>query len=128
PRGVPMPDGVPRRNPALADLGTLRLVYLGSSGAPDASPGNPLCWVYERVPGAEVVAQGAPGESLRVSLEFRIDGRPLEWVATAQVGEDGHARLRVPHSGQARWRRGTTSGSLSIGPEDVSGGATLTLP
>ena len=82
-----VPRGEPARDPALDDLGTLRLVHRTESA-----------WVYEHVQGALLEAEGEPGEILRVSLTLRLDGQAFEWSAQALVGEDGRAGLRIPYS------------------------------
>jgi hypothetical protein len=123
-----LPRGEPGRDPALDDLGTLRLVHR-----------VPGAWVHEHVAGALVVGTGEPGETLRVSLTVRLDGHPVEWSAASKVGDDGLARLRVPHAtdaaagdslptGPARWSLGARRGEVDLTEEGVTSGARVVLP
>lgn len=124
-----VPRGEPGRDPAQDDLGTLRLVHRTGSA-----------WVYEHVLGALLEAEGQPGETLRVSLLLRLDGEPFEWAAHVQVGEDGRARLRIPHTTEqgegglqavrpARWTLGLSlEGEVDVPLEAVTSGARVELP
>jgi len=62
-------------------------------------PGTPGTYarLFERVPGAEVVVAGQPGE--RVSLRMRIEAEDggLLWSVESEVAADGACVLRVPY-------------------------------
>jgi hypothetical protein len=125
--------------PNVDALGFLRLVHV--SPFFDARlTGRPLPAgaIWERVAGARVEASGAAGERLEIVLELAYpDGAtPFVFRATAAVGPDGVARVRVPYAtdapngelvarGPVKWRLGAANGELSIPEHAVLGGEPL---
>ncbi len=143
-------------NGRVADLATrslvgpsldfLRLVHVSPNvlaGPPPVRHTNapvPVGWIWERVRGAELVARGASGESVRVELELEYPQarQKLTWIGEAQIGPDGVARLRMPYStdgpngdalvrGAASWRIGARSGTVSVPEAAVQSGASVEL-
>jgi asparagine N-glycosylation enzyme membrane subunit Stt3 len=134
-----VPRGRPGRDPALDDLGGLRLVLERRQREPSGHERAPGCWVYEVVAGARVQGRGKPGEELRVSLTLRYGNELVEWSAGAPVMSNGLATLRVPHGtdspngegqpqGPARWSLGARRGELTISEGAVLDGALVRLP
>lgn len=88
---------------AFPDPGFLRLVHV----APERDPttrgrlgASPAGWVFEVVPGAELVARGRAGSVLdvRVRVRYAAAAHELAWRARARAGPDGVARVRVPYA------------------------------
>lgn len=131
-------------------LDFLRLVHVSASphllppSVPHLPPGAglpPAGWIWERVPGAQVVARGEPGEELRLSIELDYPERErvLVWTRAAEVDGDGVARVRVPYAteeangdgvarGPARWSLGPRAGTLAIEGRAVLDGTQVTVP
>ena len=131
--GGPMP--APPTNSA--GLGFLRLVYVSpdryrDTNRPGALGPAPIGSVFERVAGAYLEAQGAPGDVLRVSLRLRFPGveRERVWRSSAPVDGDGVARVRVPYAapGEA-FELGAdgSSGGLAEVPAGASGPAVWSI-
>jgi hypothetical protein len=103
---------------------------------------RPAVQVWERVAGARLELRGKAGESARVWVEVNFPNQPLgvSWSSSAQVGEAGVARLRVPYateigtaqndavSAQARYQIGERAGTFAIPEASVRGGSTISLP
>lgn len=107
-------------------------------GGRDAGPAGRL---FERVPGARLVARGEAGQRLEVRLELCYPGEPepLVWRRSATVGPDGTARLRVPYTTEANngvgrsvgplaWSLGDRTGRLAVPELAVLSGDTVRLP
>ncbi len=118
----------------------LRLLHVSPVADPGArSPhsgqrGLPCGTVWRRVAGARLVAEGEPGETLRVELRLSwLDGAfTVRWFGSAPVGADGRARLRVPYAttrngdgrvDAAAWSVGDERGALTIPDWAVRHGA-----
>lgn len=139
-------DGAPRDRDFRAlgpSIPYLRLVHASSlrdTRLNDPRTRKPLSAgaLWERVPGARVVASGLSGEVLEVELTLVYPGRdePLLFRGAATVGADGLATVRVPYAtdrpngeGVARtqlvWRIGTASGELDVPEKAVLAGSSL---
>ena len=102
---------------------------------------SPFAWIWEHVPGAQLVAYATPGTPFSVSLtvELGLADVRLSYVKRTTAGADGIARLRIPYStrtsngdawvtGEPRWTLGERDGPLVISEEAVLGGVTLEIP
>ncbi len=99
----------------------------------------PWGYVWEHVPGARLVARGAPGETLRLALDVEYPGGyALRWTGAATVGADGVAELRVPYNtdepngdgrvvGRPVWELGERRGRVLIAEDDVREGRRVEL-
>jgi hypothetical protein len=138
----------PSTRTASDSLDFLRLVHVSTEAyelpielawLPSGVP--PCGWIWEHVPGAVVEARGAPGESLRVTLEVSYPGRErrLIWTREEACGDDGLARVRVPYCtdapngdgvtvGPARWSLAGASGAVDIPERAVLAGGTIAAP
>lgn len=98
-------------------------VRLGSSRS------VPAGWVWEYVQGADLQAQGTPGDVLQIRLQIDFPtGTTYVYEAQATAGQEGEARLRVPYATDvpagegvvrnAQWKFGGREGSLRI-PESA---------
>lgn len=139
----PRPDGTS----VGPTLGFLRLVHVSplednEAGAP-GSQRLPCGWIYERVPGATIVANAPPRTPVRIELDLVYPLRyPVRFRVKTMTDEAGVARVRVPYATTgrngdghvrrdapaARWSVGEASGVLSISEEDVLGGRVLRIP
>lgn len=126
---------------AVGPLEYLRLVHVATRSNPgykDARTGRPrpAAFVWQRVDGARLVATGRNGQKLEVEIElaYLAADYSLVWRASAEVGGDGRALLRVPYAtddsnGDARvvraaWRLGERTGALALSERAVlEGGA-----
>jgi hypothetical protein len=88
--------------------------------------------IWERVPGALVEAQGAPGDTLELALavRYRVGRYELNWTGSAVADAGGIARVRVPYAtegpngdgsaaGPAGWRFAGAEGRIRIPPRAV---------
>jgi hypothetical protein len=131
----------------LRPLDCLRLVHVSAYLQqrhidPRTRAPRPAVQVWERVAGARVELRGNVGESTRVWVEVRFPNTPLvvNWSASAQVGESGVARLRVPYAteigtaqndavgAQARYQIGERTETFAIPEASVRAGSTISLP
>ena len=143
-------DGRQAGAPDEPPLEFLRLVYVSPVEDPEPpvawlGASCPMAWIWELVPGATLIADGAPGEVLEASVELRYGpaARRVSWSARASADADGVARLRVPYAtsargegapngagrvaGAPRWTMGGRSGPLVVPEELVLTGGTIRL-
>ncbi len=71
-------------------------LFASKEQPPRLAFGLPSLWVYERVPGARLVGTAPPGARVLASLEFREQGRPHQWRAFTDAGDDGRFELVIP--------------------------------
>lgn len=128
-------------------LDFLRLVHVSPTklSAPPpirhTSAPVPAGWIWERVRGAEIRARGAPGETLQVELELDYEAARsgLTWIGQGVAGADGSVGVRIPYCtnapngdarprGEARWKLGARSGTVSVSEEAVQRGERIELP
>ena len=138
-------DGAVFRDPSTAPLDFMRIVHISPLRDPNRSlrgPADisPAGWVWERVAGARIEAQGAPGEEFELSIDiaFPTSRRPVRWAVRAQADEAGRIRLRAPYATlapngdgivrSARWTLGSRGGELRITEDAVLQGQRVVLP
>jgi len=126
-------------------LDFLRLVFVSALRDPErtlTSPQDvsPAGWLWERVAGARLEAQGLPGRALqvRVVVQYPRAGRSLVWSDRALSTADGVARLRLPYATsepngegrcvEATWSFDGRSGPLAVTESAVLEGETIVLP
>lgn len=111
-------------------LDFLRAVHVSATRDPRfrmAPEPPPAGWVWERVPGAVIEANGTPGDTLMVETTVRYAPAQFEllWSRGTVADAKGMARIRVPYAtdepngegvatGPARWRFGLREGELAI--------------
>jgi hypothetical protein len=94
--------------------------------------------LFERVAGAQIEVAASPGSEVRFELDLQTPtGRNFVFQTSAQVGQDGMARLRLPYAtditppiharGPYRVRVGENVQRLSVTDEAVRSGAVLSL-
>lgn len=135
---APIPAGTAAENRPLDFLRLVHVTHEVNPGYPDVRTGlpRPAAFVWQRVAGARVSASGRAGERLELELELAFERAQyaLTWRASAAIGGDGLARLRVPYAtdasnGDARvvrasWRLGERGGTLTLpGRAVLEGGA-----
>ena len=113
--------GDPERGTLDGDsLDFLRLVHVSPEPLrtpppiPHTPGAIPAGWIWERVAGARVTAQGAPGERFEVALdvEYAATGGRLRWSRATTLGADGTAALRVPYASDAANGDGRVAGPV----------------
>ena len=128
-------------------LDFLRLVHISPSVLPAPPPvrhtNGPVRtgWIWERVEGARVLVRGEPGTRAKIELDLECSASKERWsfVASATLGADGTAELRVPYStdapngdtharGEARLSVGERTLSLAIREADVLRGGVVSAP
>lgn len=98
-------------------------------------------WIWERVPGARLVAKGEAGEELRVRFEINFAKAKfrLTYEDSALVDSNGQATLRIPYAtvgtngdgralAGASYRIGSKRGALTIDEQSVLAGGLIELP
>jgi dolichyl-phosphooligosaccharide-protein glycotransferase len=131
--------------PALAPPGFLRLVHVAREQDPAPGLGGLVSrsnrgWIWERVEGALLVAEGEPGEEFGVTLEVHYPkaGFRLTHVDRVTLDSTGRGSLRVPYATRERNGDGRTlpgasywignhRGALEIQEADVLSGAEINL-
>lgn len=98
----------------------------------------PCGWVWQRVAGARLEAEGSARATLSVDIRLRYpSGREYSYQAESVVGEDGLARLRIPYNTEslngeaevisAEWRFQSRRGRLIVREQDVLNGNRIKL-
>jgi len=124
----------------------LRLVHVAPERDPEPHLAglvrdSPRAWIWERVPGALLVAEGRPGDELSVRIEIQFSRAGFRYVHedTTYLDEEGHGSLRIPYatrgtSGEGRvlpgatWKLGLRRAPLVIDEAAVLEGLELRLP
>ncbi|MCK6448274.1 MAG: hypothetical protein L6Q99_17950 [Planctomycetes bacterium] len=125
-------------------LARARLVFVSTlrdkrraSRADGTAP--PAAYLWERVPGCTLRANGTPGETFEVAFMLDCGGLRVPWVDRVALDGDGRGTLVVPYATSepngairvlpgARWTVGARSGDLVLSNGEISQGATRQLP
>ncbi|MFT7487016.1 MAG: asparagine N-glycosylation enzyme membrane subunit Stt3 [Candidatus Paceibacteria bacterium] len=130
--------GAERRN----SIDFLRLLHVSPTTLRKSPISNwkgpsPYGWIWERVPGAQVVLKGRTGDLASVQIEVEYTAGPRRQAQTVRflnqvvLDGEGRASLRVPYNTtsngdgkvlRAEWRVGVSSGPLVIEEREVQGG------
>ena len=138
-------DAADQSNASADAIDFLRLMHVSPNKMQKSNLGSitrrvPAGWIWQRVAGAVVEAEGEVGEVLELSLEIKYSSReqPLFWSTRGTVDETGKVQLRVPYatdsangdgvaSADLMWKIGNKNGRLKIPEVAVKMGTKLPI-